>query len=831
MSLRRTTLCLSLAAAYGLAAPMQTHAAGAGGNGDPLFQGVGGANASPGAGFGDGGNAGQAGTGWFATGGNGGNGSAGVSGTHTNGDGGAGLLYRLGPYTTIGSGTIESGGGGGGGGSIVLTGGAKGTAIGGNGAVSLVLTGAGGEGRTSINAATLIGGGGGGGGSVVQDEIMTAGRPDTWRARGGDGAAAVQWLNGQASFLNTGALWGGAGGGGGAVGERYDVNWGFVGDGGNGGSGLVMSGTQQRFINQGAVYGGNAGAGFSSGVAGRAVQLDGSQSEIVQAGRMEAGRDAYGNYQDAVVIAGNDNTLTLVENSVTIGNVCYTGTNNWLRIGGGSTAAVVLNGNLALGAGNTYSVRAAPNAADRLVVTGGANLAGAAFYLEAAPGAYTERYSQVVLRADGTFNQTRFASASTNLAYLSFDLVYSGDDRELLLNLGRTVIPEEGRAVRFADLVAGRNAQAVADAAETLGAGNAVYDAAINLPTGAPQGFFSALSGEAHAGVSAGLANLAGTVSAVPLDHLRGNLGAGMAAGAPTAAAGTSDAAPSAASLPSSLARPAWAQVVGNWQRIGATGDTQAMRQHTGGVFVGADHALGDGWRLGGALGYTDSKLTVDSLASRADVSSYSAIAYGGKAVALGAGTLKLMAGASYTWHDIGTERRVDAGGLNQQLDADYGASTTQLFGEAGYAFGAARGLTLEPYLGLGWAMQRTRGFAESGGSAALSGEAVHNNTRKATLGLRARQEVNWGGTAAALSAGLGWRHAFGDIRPESRLAFDAGESFTVTGAPIARNAALVELGVEAQVSRGASLGLSYAGQFGGGNRDQTASATVRWRF
>ncbi|WZB77157.1 autotransporter domain-containing protein [Achromobacter insuavis] len=68
------------------------------------------------------------------------------------------------------------------------------------------------------------------------------------------------------------------------------------------------------------------------------------------------------------------------------------------------------------------------------------------------------------------------------------------------------------------------------------------------------------------------------------------------------------------------------------------------------------------GWRLGGAFGYTDSRLSVDDLASRADISSYSAIVYGGKAFAVGAGKLNLMAGAAYSWHDIHTRRQIGAG-------------------------------------------------------------------------------------------------------------------------------------------------------------------------
>ena len=46
-------------------------------------------------------------------------------------------------------------------------------------------------------------------------------------------------------------------------------------------------------------------------------------------------------------------------------------------------------------------------------------------------------------------------------------------------------------------------------------------------------------------------------------------------------------------------------------------------------------------------------------------------------------------------------------------------------------------------------------------------------------------------------------------------MAFAGGDSFSVTGAPIARNAALVELGLDGNLSRSTTLAVGYSGQFG----------------
>ncbi|MFY2644072.1 autotransporter outer membrane beta-barrel domain-containing protein [Achromobacter insuavis] len=508
---------------------------------------------------------------------------------------------------------------------------------------------------------------------------------------------------------------------------------------------------------------------------------------------------------------------------------------------------------------------------------------------------YAEHTTYTILHADGTFNGTRFGDVASNLAYLTPTLSYSDDDQDALLTLARKeapaprppdpappppdpappppdpvppvidpappppdpappppdpvppvidpappspdpVPPEAGGgapsgSIRFADLLGGRNAIAAANAIDGLPDGHDLYRHALNLPEGAPQAFFSALAGELHASVRHALPGLDATIRNVPLAHLRANLSAGLRPGEPIAAAGLSDAAPAASTLPVSRARPVWAQLIGNWQRQDATDDTTAVRLRTTGLFVGADHALGAGWRLGGALGYTDSQLRTKGTADRGGIDSYSALAYGGKAFEAGPGTLNLMLGASHTWHDIDTRRRVAVGGLDQTLRAGYRANTTQVFTELGYTLAPGSGLTLEPYAGLAWAGLRSRAFQESGGSAALSGTRQATRTTTATLGLRVAQSLQMGPLQGSVTAGAGWRRAFGDLRPTSTLAFDTGSAFTVTGAPIARNAALLEAGLQAQAGRNATVALNYAGQLGAGSRDHSATLSWRWTF
>ncbi|HLU77695.1 MAG TPA: autotransporter outer membrane beta-barrel domain-containing protein, partial [Burkholderiales bacterium] len=340
---------------------------------------------------------------------------------------------------------------------------------------------------------------------------------------------------------------------------------------------------------------------------------------------------------------------------------------------------------------------------------------------------------------------------------------------------------------------------------------------------------FDQLSGEMHSSTHSALHGATGFAANVPLNHLRTNLNAPLQPGAPIAQAG--DAPIPASALPQPATLPLWVEAVGNWQHLDGDSNAASVDHDTGGLFVGGDHRLANGWHLGGAFGYTDSRIRVSDRRSKADADSYSLALYGGKAFQQQNGTLNVMFGGAYTWHSVDAKRAVTIGGATQHLSADYDAHTTQFFGEVGYAFPVTRNTTLEPFAGLAWRELRSESFREKGGSAALQASTNSNDVTTTTLGLRTKTAIKLNGHDASLNATLGWRHAEGDVTPTSRFAFQGGESFTVAGAPIARDAALVEVGASMMLSRNASLGISYAGQYGEGNRDHTGRISLRWRF
>jgi subtilase-type serine protease len=193
-------------------------------------------------------------------------------------------------------------------------------------------------------------------------------------------------------------------------------------------------------------------------------------------------------------------------------------------------------------------------------------------------------------------------------------------------------------------------------------------------------------------------------------------------------------------------------------------------------------------------------------------------------------GDVALRLGASYSWSGITTDRAVLIGTFADALHGVYNGDTTQVFGELGYRMAMDR-FSLEPFANLTYVGLTTSGFTEAGGSAALTVRANTTENMIATLGLRPSMDVDMGGFGATLRGMLGWRRTFGTVVPDAQVSFAGGNPFSVSGAPIARDAAAVEAGLDVTLEEGMTLGLTYGGQFSNRTTDQTARGTIRISF
>lgn len=470
-------------------------------------------------------------------------------------------------------------------------------------------------------------------------------------------------------------------------------------------------------------------------------------------------------------------------------------------------------------AGATLAVDIGPASATNVHVAGTATLDGALQVTNSVPLAAGSAYT--VLTADQGVQGTFTSTTLPQYAFLDGAVAY--DPNNVTVSFQRN---DTG----FESVAETPNQGAVAEALGEADPSSPVYSAILGLTREEAPEAFKQLSGDSHASLASALVRNSESVRSLPLNHLRDSLrsegrGKDGTCGEPNRSAG-------GYAEQFSCQRNVWTEVLGNWQSQNGDGNAPSYRQRTGGVLAGGDIRVGDGWRVGVALGYQDSTIWQDSRNAKADVDSYSVTLFGGKSFVQPSGNAwNVMAGAAYSWQDIETRRNLTLGGEGQELKADYSGNTTQIFGELGYAVPVSPNASVEPFVGAAWIKQRTGGFSEDGGSAALSAGSESNDVTTTTVGVRGNLDTQIAGAPARLRATLGWRHAMGDVDPERTMAFSSGPSFTVAGTPIAKDAAVAELGAEVAVSKNAAIGLSYQGQFGNGSRENAGFLNVRWNF
>jgi fibronectin-binding autotransporter adhesin len=99
------------------------------------------------------------------------------------------------------------------------------------------------------------------------------------------------------------------------------------------------------------------------------------------------------------------------------------------------------------------------------------------------------------------------------------------------------------------------------------------------------------------------------------------------------------------------------------------------------------------------------------------------------------------------------------------------------------------------------------------------------------TLGLRASTGFSLWGADSQVNGALGWRHGFGDVTPVSILAFQGGNSFNTAGVPIAKDALMVDAGLEVTVAKATTVSLSYGGQFANAVVEQSFTGNLIVKF
>lgn len=502
------------------------------------------------------------------------------------------------------------------------------------------------------------------------------------------------------------------------------------------------------------------------------------------------------------------------------GNVMGAKVNNGGTIApGNSPGTLTVDGTLEMETGSTYQVDVTPTGAhDLLIVTGNVTIAdGTTLEVIAEPGVYAASSTLTILSTSGTITGG-FTNVISDYAFLTPSIESDGQNIILTLLYNDALFTSYARTP---------NQFAVAGAAQTLGAGNPVFDAIVSLPADAVPNAYNQLSGEIYPSIN--------TVIQQQSAYLRDAVGARLrqSVTGPTATALSYAAkaqGPEAAQLAEGLTPTLWMQGFGGWGDTSGNGNAASISNTIGGVIAGLDVAVTDNVRAGLVGGFSRSSFDVDARNSSGDMDNYDIGIYAGGQF----GAVALRGGASYSWHDVSVNRTVAFPGFVGLTEGDYTVGTTQLFGEVAYDF-TVGAFEFEPFAGLAYLHLSGETFTETGtqtSGAALGVSLASQDTLYSTLGIRAATSVTVGGYALTPSVTLGWQHAFGDTVSAATMLFQGGSTpFQVTGVPIADDTLLLGAGLAYDISDRASLQVNYTGQLAGDASQNALTAQFSLRF
>lgn len=480
------------------------------------------------------------------------------------------------------------------------------------------------------------------------------------------------------------------------------------------------------------------------------------------------------------------------------------------------------DGNAILEPGSFLAIEVdASGANDRLEVEKRASIAGS-FLLLSKPGAERQPTGKELRELQG--QRYTFLSAGEGIAG-RFDKRFLPSYAFLsavLTYWPNRVTASIEQTRRFAEAGETGNQRSSAQAIEALGAGNDLYEALIvSERLEEARRAFDATSGEVHASLEGSLLGEAFIMQNATMSRLRAAFGSPGAASSPVTVYGKNGPVAASADAPQPVV---WGYGYGGWGSRDGDRNAARLTHTTGGFIIGADALADENWRLGLAGGYGKSQDKVNARASAAKTDSYTIAGYAGTRI----GPLAFCFGATRAWHSIETNRSIVFSDFSDTATASYGARTLQAHGEVGYALNAGT-VRFEPFANLAHVHLSVGGYREEARtSAGLIGGGSQSDVTYSTLGLRADTQLAFGGRAYGT---LAWRHAFGDVTPTTIHAFASAQSFEITGTPIARNAALVESGLEFALAQSASFSVAYQGQLARSVHEHGVNAKLELRF
>lgn len=277
-----------------------------------------------------------------------------------------------------------------------------------------------------------------------------------------------------------------------------------------------------------------------------------------------------------------------------------------------------------------------------------------------------------------------------------------------------------------------------------------------------------------------------------------------------------------------------WGQPFGGYARQDSTDNVSGYTAKFGGLIIGADRALGDDWRLGAALNYSNTSVHgKDNLSgNNSTADNYGVIAYAGYT----GNPWYLNLSAGLNRQNYSSVRRADFTGFSGAAHGKFNGQSITLQSELGYPIALPADVVLTPLAGLTYGYQHVDGYSETGGNGmALDVSSTHAQSVVSDIGARIGKTFATGLGNLTPFAQVSWIHQYDNRQVSSHATYAAdaiGEtSFITKGASPVEDMAGVAVGTTLYDANDLSLDARYDLQAGDRYQAHTFSLRLRKSF
>ena len=265
-----------------------------------------------------------------------------------------------------------------------------------------------------------------------------------------------------------------------------------------------------------------------------------------------------------------------------------------------------------------------------------------------------------------------------------------------------------------------------------------------------------------------------------------------------------------------------WATGIGSWSDVDY-GSSMDVDTYAG--FIGGEVDVLDNTKIGAFFGYGTTDFDTDRHGKIESDDLHFGI-YGETVF----DAANVTYGIVHTNQDRDASRTFNLMGQIAGASTSYDANITQVFAEAAFTGFNTDAYAVEPYFGLSYMHVKNDGVEQQVSGMSFDTEVDDANLAVTTLGVRGAIPFALGSVGMQVKGDVAWNHFFGDNEAEATMRVaDAG--FAKIKGEKLDNMATVGLGVEAQLTKEATLGFSYTGAFDGDITSHGIGANLRVNF